>query len=478
MARAKEPSSIDGKTPSDDDNDVEAVNPEFQERPGNGASIGAWIGDRHLPPVSFGGLVMVDNKPYGMTVHHMLDDPDRDFTHEETMRSSGIPGREWSADLSGESVADDDYAYELSDTESEPYSETDITSEYEDSEFEDDEYNEPGDIPGIEPGCGEGYIVTQPALDDVEDGFYPCVETEGEDHIDTFGLGEVYASSGIRRKQANGLVHEVDWALFEFAQERLPDDNSMPRAHDAISPRPAKSQRNDPNFLLRPTTVASSASLPGLEVQCVARSSGLQTGQILPALTSVKIYGRTSPSHTYQIASAPSMHPDGSSKSSAIPMGIPGDSGAWVIDRHQGRLCGHVLAWSQRKHVAYICPMDVLLLDIAQTLEATEIRLPGGEIVLNLAAANIGKQTPGRQLADALDDLLLDQEAENQDDDATPALVQSLPESVTTTVHQSMPSRSISDHSSSSPIRLERSGELPRMASITIGAGRGINVGG
>ena len=62
----------------------------------------------------------------------------------------------------------------------------------------------------------------------VEDGFYPCAETEDEDHLDSFSLGEVFASSGIRRKQANGMVHEVDWALFEFADGRLPEDNSIP----------------------------------------------------------------------------------------------------------------------------------------------------------------------------------------------------------------------------------------------------------
>ena len=55
-----------------------------------------------------------------------------------------------------------------------------------------------------------------------------------------------------------------------------------------------------------------------------------------------------------------------------------------MIDRRNGRLAGHVLAWSERKQVAYICPMDVLLLDIAETLEATEVRLPGGEAIIRL----------------------------------------------------------------------------------------------
>jgi hypothetical protein len=363
---------------------MEPVNPEFHPRPGNGASIGAWIGDRHLPPVSFGGLVMIDDKPYGMTVHHMLDDPERSIpTKDATTRSSGR--RDDSAlDIEDTENDEEDFTYDLSDTESEPYSETDITSDYEDSEG-DEEYTEPGDIPGIEPGCGDGYIVTQPALDDVEDGFYPCAETEAEDHLDSFSLGHVFASSGIRRKTANNLVHEVDWALFEFSHDRLPVDNLIPRAQDVLSADSGSSSGSgspkSERAMLHPTSVAPSASLPGLEVQCVARTSGLQTGQILPALTSVKIYGRASPSHTYQVASM--LPTDEHSGGSAVPMGIPGDSGAWVVDRLMGRLCGHILAWSQLKRVAYICPMDVLLEDIAQTLEASEVKLPGGQVVVS-----------------------------------------------------------------------------------------------
>uniref|UniRef100_A0A8H7K626 Uncharacterized protein n=1 Tax=Bionectria ochroleuca TaxID=29856 RepID=A0A8H7K626_BIOOC len=137
-----------------DDGEIDAINPEFQQRPGNGASIGAWIGDRHLPPVSFGGLVLVDDKVYGMTVHHMLDDPDRDFGQDEPTRSSAVPGHEWFDQSVAGSSADDDFSYELSDTESEAYSESDITSDWGDDEDEDEDSFEPGDIPGIEPGCG------------------------------------------------------------------------------------------------------------------------------------------------------------------------------------------------------------------------------------------------------------------------------------------------------------------------------------
>ncbi|VUC38029.1 unnamed protein product, partial [Clonostachys rosea] len=365
-----------GSADNADSGEIDAINPEFQQRPGNGASIGAWIGDRHLPPVSFGGLVLVDDKVYGMTVHHMLDDPDRDFGQDEPTRSSAVPGHEWFDQSVAGSSADDDFSYELSDTESEAYSESDITSDWGDEDDEEDAF-EPGDIPGIEPGCGDGYIVTQPALDDVEEGFYPSSETEDEDHLDTFSLGEMFASSGIRRKEVNGLVHEVDWALFEFSSDRVPEDNFIPRSTGFIT------AQSKASAILHPTAVAPFSSLPGLEVQCVARTSGLQTGQILPTLTSVKIYGRTSPSHTYQVASLPASKILEHNETPRAPIGIPGDSGAWIVDHRNGQLCGHVLAWSQRKRVAYICPMDVLLMDIAETLDATEIKLPTGEVILS-----------------------------------------------------------------------------------------------
>ncbi len=392
------------------ENEIVAANGDFQERPLNGASIGAWIGDRHLPPVSFGGLVMIDDRPYGMTVHHMLDDPDADQTVTtagpggDILRSSAAAQEiedltrslaDWYAELqvdsSDASSSGDDFACEFSDAASDGLSESDITSEASDSEEEDEEEGrggEPGDIPGIDPGYGDGYVVTQPALDDVEEGFYPDAETEDDDHLDSYGLGEVYASSGIRRRSdENGLIHEIDWALFEFKNERLPDKNSIPRAvQDTVVGSNSGKSTASPG-LLYPTTVAPASALPGLEVQCIARTSGLQMGLILPTLTSVKIYGRTSASHTYQVSGSPykkAQHGSDSKPRPPLPIGIPGDSGAWVVERVHGRLCGHVLAWSGRKKVAYICPMDVLLLDIAETLGADEVRLPGGEAVVKI----------------------------------------------------------------------------------------------
>lgn len=173
MAKNDKPdaSSEHGYDDEDEFQEIPAANPDYQEKPQNGASIGVWIGDKHLPPVSLGGVIIVDDKPYGMTVHHMLDDPDRPFQGQdefegfpEAMTRASAPTFRSSAsarDLTylteGETFSEssDDFACEFSDTESE-YSVTDITSDEEEDEDEDEQFDQPGDIPGIEPGCGHG----------------------------------------------------------------------------------------------------------------------------------------------------------------------------------------------------------------------------------------------------------------------------------------------------------------------------------
>ena len=348
--------------------DIKAANGHHQEQPSNGASIGAYVGERHLPPVSFGGLIMVDDKPYGMTVHHMLDDPDdgdeeESETQEPILRSSAaardIPDLTFS-ESSVYSSGDEEFMYDLTDYESDFSDENDQAEYEEHDEEEDDTYDEyePGDIEGIPQGCGEGYLITQPAIDDVDVEFYPIEEERDQDHLDSCKLGEVYASSGIRRRVQDDIVHEIDWALFEFDAHRCPEKN-------CVSTSESFGLQRDQY----PLTVAPSSDLSDLNVHCMARTSGFQTGRILPGMVIVKIYGRQTPSSSYQVVGK---------------LGVPGDSGAWVVDNEQGRACGHVLAWSSRKKAAYICPMDVLLRDIGETLNARTVGFPGGETVYSI----------------------------------------------------------------------------------------------
>lgn len=346
-----------------------AANAGHQERPYNGASIGACVEGHHLPPVSFGGMIEVDGRSYGMTVHHMLENPDEadDEADDEgledqvpILRSSAhamdIPDLTYS-ESSVYDNSDEEFMYEFSDYDSD-FSDQEEESDGEDYEGEESEDDlEPGDIKGIPEGCGEEYLITQPAIDDVDKDFYPNDDSRDEDHLDSCQLGEIYASSGIRRRTENGTTHEIDWALFEFDASRCPTGNRITNGERYY---------RGPKIAQYPTAVAPVADLGDLEVHCMARTSGLQSGRIMPGLVSVKIYGRHTPSSSYQVAGR---------------LGVPGDSGAWLIDNEHGRACGHVLAWSSRKRVAYICPMDVLLKDIAETLSAQAVCLPGGETI-------------------------------------------------------------------------------------------------
>lgn len=111
-----------------------------------------------------------------------------------------------------------------------------------------------------------------------------------------------------------------------------------------------------------PNGVVDSTNLGGLSVHCFGRTTGLQGGMVGHTMSSVRIYRRKTFSRSWHVAGG---------------FGVGGDSGAWVVQNGSHRVIGHVLAWCERNHIAYICPMDVLLEDIKKTLGAKRIYLPG-----------------------------------------------------------------------------------------------------
>jgi hypothetical protein len=255
-----------------------------------------------------------------------------------------------------------------------------------------------GDLSGVHPGQGTDILVTQPALDDVDDDFFPSDQDRDDDHLDSHKLGYVHASSGIRRWNRKGndgrsIVHEIDWALLKLDEGRLQPYNLVqggrkfllnPHLHDLRSPqliakliepicRSVRYTEADDEF---PVRVAKTEELGNLRVHCFGRTSGLQGGIVGPAMSSVRIYRRRSFSRSWHVVGN---------------FGVGGDSGAWVIDNEQGRVCGHVLAWCERNAIAYICPMEVLLEDIKRTLGAKRICLPGGEDELLETTNNVNR---------------------------------------------------------------------------------------
>ncbi|KAJ6164108.1 hypothetical protein N7470_002780 [Penicillium chermesinum] len=369
------------------------LNPCHQQRPLCGASIGAFQNEEHLPPVSYGGAVLVDGLPYGLTVHHMLEAPSDDEDNggsddepEAPTRSAGnwpgttstAPSQEfmytWNEDNPSEINLDLEIS-DLEDGDDESVSQgpggldEDWLSDEESSDDEsldpdndDDDTASIGDTTGIEPGEEPRLFVTQPAIDDVHDDFFPSLEDRDDEHLASHSLGYVHASSGIRRWMWKGIKHEIDWALIKVDEHRMDPRNIVIDATTSspARPLPGRAAQPPPIFL---HSVARMEDLGGLQVHCCGRTSGLQSGQISKAMTIVKLHGRHSFSTSFCV--------NGN-------FGAPGDSGAWVFDRSTGRVCGHVLAWSERSNTTYIAPMEVILEDIARTLNASSPTSPQG----------------------------------------------------------------------------------------------------
>ncbi|KAI4214769.1 MAG: hypothetical protein LQ351_002845 [Letrouitia transgressa] len=383
----------------------------YQERPTCGASIGAYCDEEHLPPVSFGGTVLVDGEPYGMSVHHMLDNDEIDIGLDDSFdvhRSMFQRPRAWgdkedqiSGDWKSESPPEAPFPLDMSDDEDEGFqdpdyqhNETTFDPALWDNELVDVDM---GDSPGIELGCGDDLIVTQPAIDDVSEGFFPNEEDMAEDHLSSHTLGHIHASSGIKRTSHGTTSHEVDWALIKVRENRSYNANLVKggKTHCAATPRTQISQGLLYERDSYPYGVVGAEKLGGLKVHSIGRTSGLQTGFITPRMVKVMMPGRISFSDSWQVEG---------------DFGVGGDSGAWVIDNASGRVCAHILARSQKKKVAYIAPMELLLDDIAEKLNA-KVSFPGEQNVQQqrdypkMVTSSIVKEESPDTLADGFSQL-------------------------------------------------------------------------
>lgn len=400
----------------------------YQPWPGCGASIGAWCNEQHLPPVSFGGTIIVDGRPYGMTVHHMLDDPD-DVDRENDRAGPQAPKRSTAPRYTTETISqdsnlrltateddamddmdiydDDEMAdtsddEDLSDAESEASTirpdyvvmggdgdeffimdDSDEEDEPPDLEDDDDEGHSSedtdeeaetgsiGDTPSISADRldDEDFCITQPAWDDVPENFFSDEpEYRDEEHLMSHSFGYVHASSGLKRMTKNNWKHEVDWALIKINERRL---------NLAVNPEVAglpsrKASKSSSRRTRASLSGAAFTEPPLVAVTPVAYLPRLQvccTGR-----SSGRKVGRISPAMS--LLKLPGRRTFSASFTVEGGMGVPGDSGAWVYSEERRELCGHILAWSDALNMAYISPMEVLFEDLKERLGAKEIRLP------------------------------------------------------------------------------------------------------
>ncbi|KAF2482699.1 hypothetical protein BDY17DRAFT_299018 [Neohortaea acidophila] len=335
-----------------------AANPDYQERPICGASIGAFRDEEHLPPVSFGGVVLVDGQAYGMSVHHMLEADDESETED---------------DPDDGNISDASSVRSFESVSSEPDDESTVRPPSTIPDVPSSGEGHDGDSAGIVPGDIEEIAITQPALDDAIDLDLHVDEDDSdsdsgidEDHLLSYKLGQVHASSGLKRTPASleagfksisqSLPQEIDWALFELIPPRSHPYNIVKNGKKFCTAK-SSTRRNTPHSY--PTAIKRSSDLACAKVHCLGRTSGLASGVVSSTMDLVKIHGRSTFSASWTVAGQ---------------FGVGGDSGAWVISNDDGKVCGHVLA--SRKGRTYICPMDLLLEDIRVTLGADRVALP------------------------------------------------------------------------------------------------------
>ena len=301
------------------------LNPCYQDHPLCGASIGAFRNEEHLPPVSYGGAILVDGMPYGMTVHHMLEAPSdsedaEDETPEAPFRSAGnsLPYQEpFNPDHAygwHEEQSDAEVEFEISDDDDEglagSYDDIWLSDDSDDEagdhgvSYEDEDAASIGDTAGIEPGDEPRLFVTQPAIDDVHEDFFPSLEDRDDEHLASHTLGYIHASSGVRRWTRKGIKHEIDWALIRINDTRIDPRNIVFETSASQHPGLSRRRRDDPAAPRVPiylNSVTRMEELGGLKVHCCGRSSGLQTGQISRAMTLVKLHGRQSFSISFSV---------------------------------------------------------------------------------------------------------------------------------------------------------------------------------
>ena len=273
------------------DHNNQTSNPtKYQRKPSCGASISAFVDEQHLERATFGGIVLADGEPFGMSVHHMLEDLDVDQGLNYTLDEEAI-------DLA---QADSNSDESSSSGLGQPPKNYFATSYLQDDDFdprildqdfgdEDEELINMGDTMGTSAGAGRDKIVTQPALDDVDPAFFPNEDDKSDEHLSSHGLGYIHASSGRRqvRYGASNIAHEVDWALFKVCDGRLESRNKVcggekycKIASDAISSGP------------HPCQVVATDDLGDREVHAIGATSGLASGTILPEMVEQKMPGR------------------------------------------------------------------------------------------------------------------------------------------------------------------------------------------
>ena len=249
--KKSQPAQKQGKLPS-----------RYQQKPTCGASIGCFVDEQHSEAVTFGGVILVNGEAHGMSVHHMLEDPDAGPGQDDSTKGS------WPPNIANLPELEDDVTgnFDLLDISDDEFDGLQASAQGE-FNFDVEEDLNAGDVPGTKPGQGTHIIVTQPALDDVEPEFFPDEDEISDDHLVIHGLGSIHASSGLRRFTYGEVAHEVDWALFKLHDDRKPAINKV----DGGSKHCKKAARTSASY---PCQIVKADALGDLQVHAFGSTSG------------------------------------------------------------------------------------------------------------------------------------------------------------------------------------------------------------
>jgi hypothetical protein len=254
-----DPASSHSETNSSDFKDVQAMDSRSYHTPTCGASVGALRYGKNLPPCSMGGIILIDDEPYGMTVVHLIEvlNGNEDDTHIDS-HEDGKTTQE-SSSLDHRWLLKFGFDYKINPADS-----------------------------GNSLGLEQGIIVTQPAYDDWIEAKTSSASQNHDDLLSHYTLGRIHTSSKSWNFDGN-IENKMDWALIKMDPDRIPKFNviqggkifckkrvihpELPLAHTY-----AHEYDNDENEY--PTELAESHSLPGRNVHWYGRTSGLQLGVI------------------------------------------------------------------------------------------------------------------------------------------------------------------------------------------------------
>ncbi|KAI9811146.1 MAG: hypothetical protein M1827_005597 [Pycnora praestabilis] len=194
-----------------------------------------------------------------------------------------------------------------------------------------------------------------------------------------FGSRTITDTKGISDQDLSKLgaaaCIEMDWAIITVNPSRVGYNRLFPK-DDLLA-----TQKDNPT-LSTATDHPVSGFCPiefGAEVHSVARSSGYQSGRISGArgLVSFKYNDKVRRTAEYFVIKDEHQTTDHWNNEG---MGQPGDSGSWVVQKSNNRLCGQVwgrnITCGSGDRITYITPVIEIFEDILRITGAKSIELP------------------------------------------------------------------------------------------------------